>query len=401
MPNRCPGYGPRECSRHARVAYSGNLCSHCRLKQSGRRWGGHRQCFVKECLGVSVKGRSRENTSFRSLRDAVATVPFCRDCLRKVTDDLNLSPARTTARKMNAFMSRNLGHFLIVIRRFGRSQIVHTRAAALLKRAKCPFLNTLCLADRPKHREEYLKHYCRDPDSWLLVPKGASTCTDFLSHAAAKVLCGSQLLHVVDDNLQDVVLTALCGDNGKDLPVGKEHLFALLKAGEQAVRTEGASAWGLSCFQPRSYMAERPRASMSEHRNRWYKNKAKCLEYTTFPRLLYGGFFAMKPTVDPRYCVPASYGVQDDVVRTMLATIYTGKIVLFPRFLALKAHNESGGCVQSAGGKASRERRNDWIRRRLMTFVSSRARSRLERDRIELIKTWWRRSRFLRKYVTN
>ena len=109
----------------------------------------------------------------------------------------------------------------------------------------------------------------------------------------------------------------------------------------------------------------------------------------------------MKPTVDPRYCVPASYGVQDDVVRTMLATIYTGKIVLFPRFLALKAHNESGGCVQSAGGKARRERRNEGIRRNLMTFVSSRARSRLERDRIELIKSWWRRSRFLRKYVTN
>ena len=398
MPLYCKGLPTRPCRRHIRVNHVGKLCRHCNLKQCATQWGGHRKCCVKGCDDPCVPGRSREEARYYTLRDVVNTAPFCRECLRTVTMDLNQTHASTARRKMRAFMSRHPGGFLIVIRRFGRSHIVDRRAAAILNGAKCAFLNTLCLEDRPEHREIYLKHYCSDPATWLLVPKGASACTDFLSHSAARVLSGPQLLHIVDDNLRSLVLQS-AGPDGENLPVSRKHFFDLLKAGQDAVQRERASAWGVSCFQHRSYMKdrlERARAYESD----WKGHDAKFLTCTTFPRLLYGGFFAMKPTMDARYRVPACFGVQDDVARTILHTLYAGKIVLFPRFVAYKTHNEGGGCAQSAGGATARERRNDWIRRRLMAFASRRARTQLQRQRLELIKQWWRRSRFLRKYVT-
>ena len=399
MPVYCKGLPDRPCRRHIRVNHVGRICRHCHLKQSHSQWGGHRQCCVNGCDRPCVPGRSREKARYRTLRDVVTTGPFCRACLRTVTMDLNQTHASTGRRKMRAFMSRHPGGFLIVIRRFGRSHIVDRRAAAILNGAKCAFLNTLCLADRPEHREIYLKHYCSDPGSWLLVPKGASACTDFLSHSAARVLSGPQLLHIVDDNLRSLVLNS-AGPDGVDLPVSKKHLFDLLEAGQDAVQKERASAWGVSCFQHRSYMREQLEGRRV-YANDWKQQQSRYLTCTTFPRLLYGGFFAMKPTVDARYRVPASFGVQDDVVRTMLHTLYTGKIVLFPRFVAFKRHNECGGCVQSAGGATARARQNDWIRRQLMGFASRRARTQLQRERLELIHKWWRRSRFLRKYVTD
>ena len=398
MPLYCKGLPTRPCRRHIRVNHVGKLCRHCNLKECDSQWGGHRKCCVKGCGARCVPGRSREKARYSTLRDVVNTGPFCRACLRTVTMDLNQTHVATGRRKMRAFMSRHPGGFLIVIRRFGRSHIVDRRAAAILNGAKCAFLNTLCLEDRPEHREIYLKHYCSDPASWLLVPKGASACTDCLSQSAARVLSGPQLLHIVDDNLRALVLKS-AGRDGVDLPVSRKHFFDLLKAGQDAVQRERASAWGVSCFQHRGYMRgplKRARAYESD----WNRHYEKFLTCTTFPRLLYGGFFAMKPTMDARYRVPPCFGVQDDVARTILHTLYTGKIVLFPRFLAHKAHNEGGGCAQSAGGAAARERRNDWIRRRLMTFASRRARTPLQRQRLELIKQWWCRSRFLRKYVS-
>ena len=399
MPLYCKGLETQPCRRHIRVSHVGFLCHHCHLKQSSSKWGGHRKCCVQGCDRACAPGRSHEKAKYRSLRDVVTSGPFCRACLRRVTMDLHRTHASTARRKMKAFMSRHPGHFLILIRRFGRSHIVEKRATAILNGARCPFLNTLCLQDRPEHREIYLRHYCRDPGSWIFVPQGASACTDFLSHSAARVLSGPQLLHIVDDNLRALVLNS-AGPDGVDLPVSRMHLFGLLQTGQDAVQRERASAWGVSSFQHRSYMRaplERARAYESD----WNRHHGKFLRYTTFPRLLYGGFFAIKPTLNARYRVPPCFGVQDDVARTILHTLYAGKIVLFPRFVAFKRHNEDGGCVHSTGGVTARERQNDWIRRRLMAFASRRARTQLQRERLELIRKWWRRSRFLRIYLTD
>lgn len=331
--------------------------------------------------------------TLNSLDDVARDIKFCPQHLSVVKADLSQPNLTTAVAKMRNFMTVKGNPFLIVVRRYGRSHIIRKRAGEILFKMSIPYMNTLCLQDNPIHVQVYLQAYARDPSSWIIVPKGASVCTNFLSHASSRVLTGSSLLHVMDDNLKSVVFAGT-GMGGKALRVTRVPFLNLLEAGEQAVQEEQALSWGVTCYQGRSW-EDAPTNPKCE---RWWKVRERFLSYTSYPRLLFGGFFALKPWTSPNMDVPKSFGPQDDVARSVLHGVLCQKVVIFKRVIAWKTQFEPGGC-QNSGGLSARKATNDWIRARLLSWGKKKVKNDKHKRGMELVRAWWRRSKFLRAFL--
>ena len=363
-----PGSKPPRCRK----------CTPMRLRAD---WGGDRKCYTTGCgnipLTTDVSGDPK--SFLREPKDVLRCYPYCKECTKIIQDDSKCSMDKVAKAKLQDYLATRSPRFLIFVRRYGRPHLLHTRASKILTDCGLPFLSFLTKSDAPKCLSSYLHDYASRPQHYIFGPLGADCITNFANSISAGILQKGRLVHVMDDNVERICI------GQKRLSIAKKHFVSLLLAGEKAVQSEKALSFSCLCS---SWDEKTLDLDAGAH---WSSNKKKLLSYTTYPRLLFGGFCGMTPTVSKALLVNACSS-QEDVFRTCLHYNKCGKIILFPHFKVVKTINEKGGCVSSAGSVEKRERQNHEHRLRILHWVEENMTAARRAD----IKNWWRRSKFLR-----
>ena len=139
----------------------------------------------------------------------------------------------------------------------------------------------------------YLEVYARSPHTFLWVPKGLSEATNFMQRITVGVLPRGKLVHCVDDNLESLTIEHHGLLNGTT--VTPKHFKALLDAGEKATARANALSWGIRCYKYRESNVGANGENFKNALQHFGKNTNTLLRFSTWPRLIWGGFFAMAP----------------------------------------------------------------------------------------------------------
>ena len=332
MPVYCEGQRGQGCP-HDRRAIKGSKpprCRTCTPSHLRSHRGGLRFCHVQGCGNGIAQTEAKPVKKLRTAADVANSFHFCSACLNVVKIDARLSLESAAKRKIRAWLATDVS-FLLVVRRYGRPHIMEKRASSLLKNLGFPFLNAICLEDKPSKLHVYLEHYARAPSHFVFVPRGCSDSTNFLSKVCVGLLAPRQLIHVVDDNLKDLRIESSSSASG--ISVHRKHLQMLLEKAQDVVFKEQASLFGVKCYKRRD--SDLPSDSLDVLSN-WSRNSDELMRYSTYSRLVFGGIFGFRPSGLLALSIPSVFGPQDDVARSMAHYLQDGVVVLFDKYCAVK-----------------------------------------------------------------
>ena len=127
---------------------------------------------------------------------------MCSQHAKVVDCDLNLEPIAAARRKIAEFSKRPDFSHCIFVRRFGRPQLMKRCSSKILRSYGAPFLNLLCLEDKPENLSKYLEAYAAQPGDFIFGPRGANCIANFASEASCGIITHGGLIHIMDDNIR-------------------------------------------------------------------------------------------------------------------------------------------------------------------------------------------------------
>ena len=187
----------------------------------------------------------------------------------------------------------------------------------------------------------------------------------------------------------------------KYVPVTRQLLHSLLDKAPRIVDKHGMHGWSVSGHHMRPWPdASRhslPPSSLKHNLSRYEDN---LLDYTLFPRLMYGAMFGLK-FLEPERLRPCfGKGGRDDVERAVRHAMAYGGHVTFDSIHVFKRHNEPGGLAHTYGAGKSYKRKREADHRQsemqLLQWVNERATNAIMRKRRDAVHAWFSRSKFLK-----
>ena len=350
-------------------------------------------CWVIGC------NHKRVTEPFVLPEDITMPTGYCSHHEEVVRRDLARPTPRTAAQKLRSYIDLYDPKHLICVRHYGRPYYLHPNRKCFVNQAlqrdpkfHCkPCLHAICLDD-PKGIENF-KYYFKNPDVYVIVPKGAHRAVSCVMQAC----CLAHHPHYASVTFMDDALQGLAVPYKQKMHrLSDGQVHDALEAAEDAMLD--ADLWGFTMLCSTRWQAYVGSLYGSPASKNWHRTKSDYLATTTSSCLLYGACFGLRIGASRKLDATMSSG-NDDVERSVRHILHYGSVVKLSEVCAQKRMFAAGGQQSVYGSMAARKRALERERSKLLRKAMAVAKAKGCVKGFHRVLQWWKRSNYLKRIL--